>query len=186
MNVKVNPEALEELKSKRTPRNAAKAIFGTLISLGAAAAVLAVLSDPLKASKGILKVLMAAGVLVLASKAGDIAEEHFKEKVDDWADTFKDIQDDIKEEEGDEKHGTDTHAGRDSKQQRKEQGTGGNSRKEAAGETPGAPVRRRWWSKMEREREVLEMDEKDVPERPDTEGDHEGCGGKPDRSGDQG
>jgi len=39
MNLEVNQEALAELKSKLTLKNATKGIFGTLISLGAAAAV---------------------------------------------------------------------------------------------------------------------------------------------------
>ena len=170
MNVEVNPEALAELKSKLTLRNATKVIFGTLISLGAAAAIVMALKDPLKASKGIIKILMLAGVLVLADKAGDIAEEHFKEKVDDWADVIKDIQKESKEE-GDNKHGNDSHAGRDSKQQPEKQRTEGNS----SGKTANPPVRRRWWSQKERTGKVLEVDAQDVPERQESEGNHEGC-----------
>lgn len=178
MNVEVNPEALAELKSKLTLKNATKVIFGTFISLGAAAAIVMALKDPLKASKGILKILMLAGVLVLADKAGDIAEEHFKEKVDDWAEVIDDIRKETKEE-GDEQHGTDSHAGRNTQQQPEKQGAEGNS----TGKAADPPVRWRWWSQKERARKVLEVDAKDVSERQEPEGHHEGCSREPDRSG---
>lgn len=182
MNVEVNPEALAELKAKLTPKNATKVIFGTLISLGAAAAVFAALRNPLKASKGIVKLLMLAGVLVLASKAGDIAQDHFEETVDDWSETISDIRKEMKEE-GDEKHGNNTHAGRNTKQQPEKPGS---TCADSTGKASGPPVRRRWWSKKERAGEVLEMDAKDVPERQESEGNHERRSGEPDRPGDQG
>lgn len=184
MNVEVNQDALAELKSKLTPKNAVKVIFGTLISLGAAAAVFAALSNPLKASKGIIKILMAAGILVLASKAGDIAEDHFKETIDDWSELYQDVQKEMKEE-GDEKRGADSHAGRNSKQQPEKQ-RAGTTNTLPPGETAGAPVRWRWWSKKERNGEVREMVQEDVPERQESEGDLQGRNRESGSSGDQG
>lgn len=181
MNVEVNQEALAELKSKLTLKNATKVIFGTLISLGAAAAIVMALKDPLKASKGIIKLLMLSGVLVLADKAGDIAEKHFKEKVDEWSDTIQDIQKELKEE-GDEQHGTDSHAGRNTQQQPEKQ----RAESISSGKAADPPVRWRWWSQKERARKVLEVDAEDVSERQESEGNHEGCSREPDCSGDQG
>lgn len=166
MNVTINEEALVEFKKKLTPINAGKAIFGTLVSIGAAAAVIAAFRNPLKASSGILKLLMAAGVFVLACKAGDIADEHLKETVDDWTSTAKEISEELKKEEkqtkgADKKNGSDTLHRGNTQQQPEKQGTGSAE----TGQTSSPTVRRRWWSKKEGNAEVLEVDEKDVSER---------------------
>ena len=161
MNLEVNQEALAELKSKLTLKNATKVIFGTLISLGAAAAVLMALRNPLKASKGILRLLMIAGVIILADKAGDIAEDHFKEKIDDFAEIISDIKTEMNDVEGDTNNGTNSYAGRNSQQQPSEQRASGKEAREAA----RPPIRRRWWSQKERAEQVLEVDAQNVPER---------------------
>lgn len=180
MSIEVKQEALIELKKQMTPLNAGKVVFGTLISIGATAAIIAALSNPLKASKGIIKLLMAAGILALACKAGDVAEQHFKETVDDWAETIRDIQKEVKEE-GEKQDGRDTHAGRHTEQQPEKPGL--PAAKES-GEAAGAPVRRRWWSKKEGTKQILEVVQKDVPERQKSQGDHERRGGKPGSPGD--
>ena len=184
MNVEVNQEALIELKKQLTPLNAGKIVFGTLISIGATAAIIAALSNPLKASKGIIKLLMAAGVFVLACKAGDIAENHFKEKVDSIAETVRDFQKEVNEEikkEGETQNGRDTNAGRNSEQQPEKPGLPAVNQ---SGKTPGASVRRRWWCKKERTEQGVEMVQKDVSERQKSKGDNERCGGKPGSPGD--
>ena len=173
MNAEINQEALEELKKQLTPLNAFKIIFGTLISFGATAAVIAAFRDPMKGAKGMLKLLMAAGVFMMGCKAGDIAEEHFKETVDNWTETVNDISNEVKKLEGaDESHGTDTGNGRDSKQQPEKQAGIGRIA-ESAGKAAGASIWRRWRGEKKRTEQVLEMDEKNVPERQVAKGDTE-------------
>lgn len=191
MNVEINQTALAEFRKQLTPIKACKIIFGTLISVGATAAVVAAMSNPLKASKGLLKVLMAAGVFVLACKAGDMAQDHFEQTVDNLSESIQDISKEMKEIEEELKkgennsNGNNPDAGRDSKQQPEKQRSSAATAAEG-GKAAGASVRRRWWSKKEGDAQVLEVDEKNVPERQKSEGDHEGRGGKPDRSGGQG
>ena len=89
---------IAQLKEQFTPTNAAKFILGTLASLGAAAAVVALMQGPLNGSKGMTKLLMKLGIFVLAGKAGDIAETYLKETLDDAEQAFKEAQKDVKEE----------------------------------------------------------------------------------------
>lgn len=87
---------LEELKTKMTPINTAKFVAGTVISLGATAAVIALMKSGLTGSKGVTKLLMKLGIFVLACKAGDVAEKYFKE-------TFNEAQEALKEMKEEEK-----------------------------------------------------------------------------------
>ena len=82
---------IEELKAKMTPANTAKFIIGTVISLGATAAVIAVMKGGLAGSKGITKLLMKLGIFALACKAGDVAENYFKETFTETQDALKDL-----------------------------------------------------------------------------------------------
>ena len=83
---------LEELKLKMTPLNTAKFIAGTVISLGATAAVFALMKGGLAGSKGVTKLLMKLGIFVLACKAGDVAEEYFKETFTEAQEAFSDAK----------------------------------------------------------------------------------------------
>lgn len=91
MGINFNKE-LEELKSKMTPMNTFKFVAGTVISLGATAAVIALMKTGLVGSKGITKLLMKLGIFVLACKAGDEAEHYFKEMFDEAQEAFKDAK----------------------------------------------------------------------------------------------
>ncbi len=86
---------LEELKSKMTPVNTAKFIAGTVISLGATAAVIALMRSGLAGSKGVTKLLMKLGIFVLACKAGDVAEKYFKETFNEAQDALKDMKEEV-------------------------------------------------------------------------------------------
>lgn len=174
MSIQVNEEALEELKKQLTPKGIGKVVLGTLVSLGATAAVIAAFRNPMKGTKGLLKILMAAGIFVLGCKAGDIAEEHCGEMIDEAADTigefFKEL---TKSEGGTQQNGGNTNDGRNTKQQSKKQGNGSGQRADAAennGKAPASSIWRRWRGKKEGTKQVLGMDEKDVFERPEPEG----------------
>ena len=84
---------IEELRSKMTPMGTAKFIAGTLISLGTAAAVMAVMKGGLAGSKGVTKLIMKLGIFVLACKCGDVAESYFDETFDKCQEAFKEGQD---------------------------------------------------------------------------------------------
>lgn len=88
---------LEELKSKMTPMNTAKFVVGTVISLGATAAVIALMKSGLVGSKGVTKLLMKLGIFVLACKAGDVAEKYFKETFDEAQGALKEMKEEEKE-----------------------------------------------------------------------------------------
>ena len=87
---------LQELKVKVTPLSTIKFIAGTIISLGAAAAVVGAFKCPIESSKGLTKLMMKLGIFVLGCKAGDIAEKYFNETVDETVKTFKDAQEEMK------------------------------------------------------------------------------------------
>ena len=87
----VNKE-LEELKNKITPLNTAKFVTGTVISLGAAAAVMELMKNPLKGVKGLSKLAMQLGVFVVGCKIGDVAEQYFNDVVDEIVKGIKDIK----------------------------------------------------------------------------------------------
>ena len=78
-----------ELKAQITPFNTMKFVTGAIISLGAAAGVFAMMKNPINAAKGITKLIMKLGVFVLACKAGDVAEQYFRETADTVANTLK-------------------------------------------------------------------------------------------------
>lgn len=88
---------LEKLKLKMTPLNTAKFIAGTVISLGATAAVIAMMKSGLSGSKGVTKLLMKLGIFVLACKAGDVAESYFKETFDEAQGALKEMKEEEKE-----------------------------------------------------------------------------------------
>ena len=88
---------LEELKLKMTPMNTAKFVAGTVISLGATAAVIALMKSGLVGSKGVTKLLMKLGIFVLACKAGDVAEKYFKETFDEAQGALKEMKEEEKE-----------------------------------------------------------------------------------------
>lgn len=148
MNVEINPEALEELKSKLTTKNAIKVVFGTLISLGAAAAVIAMMKNPIKNARGITKILMAMGVFTIGCKVGTEADDYFKETVDNVADSIADIKKELKEEGVDISNAANSIVRRDSKQQPEKQNNSGaelgGSDTGSSGKTSGSTV---WWSR---------------------------------------
>lgn len=80
---------LKDLKAKITPLNTIKFLTGTLISLGAAAAVIGMFKMPLAGSKGVTKLLMKLGIFALGCKIGDDAEKYFNAKFDECADALK-------------------------------------------------------------------------------------------------
>lgn len=145
MNLEFDEDALMELKSYLTPKKAIKAVLGTLVSLGATAAVIAMFRNPIKASKGIIKLLMVMGVFMLGCKAGDIAEEHCKQTIDNLAETADDIKNELKSEGENTNNATDAD-GRDSKQQLKISGRSDESSEstDQTGETSASNIRRRW------------------------------------------
>ena len=164
MSLTVNQQALSELRAKLTPFNASKVIFGTLISLGAAAAIFAALRNPLRASKGIIKILMILGVIVLADKAGDVAQTHFENKLDEWKETLSDIKKEIKEE-GARTNGDNPNAGRNSEQQPQKSGNDSSTSSAATDKASGSAIRWRWWGKTKGAKQVLEVVPEDVPKR---------------------
>ena len=83
---------LTELKEKVTPLKTAKFIFGTVISCGAMAAIVAALKNPIQSAKGITKLMMRLGVFVLGCKAGDVAEKYFNDTVDEVVNAYQDVQ----------------------------------------------------------------------------------------------
>lgn len=87
---------IQELKAQITPMNTFKFIAGTLISLGATAAVIGMMKSPLNGSKGVTKLLMKLGIFVLACKAGDVAEDYFKKTADEAEKAFKEAKDEVK------------------------------------------------------------------------------------------
>lgn len=87
---------LNELKAKVTPVSTMKFITGTLISLGAAAAVISMFKNPVEASKGLTKLMMKLGIFILGCKAGDIAEKYFNETVDETIKTFQEAKEEMK------------------------------------------------------------------------------------------
>lgn len=93
----INKE-LEKLKEKVTPISTAKFITGTLISLGTAAAVVALFKNPIDSAKGLTKLMMKLGIFVLGCKIGDVAETYFNEAVDDTVKAFKETQEEMKAE----------------------------------------------------------------------------------------
>ena len=88
---------LNELKAKMTPAGTFKFIVGTLISLGATTAVIALMKMPLLSTKGITKLLMKLGILVLACKAGETAEDFFRDKFDELEAEMKEGKETIQE-----------------------------------------------------------------------------------------
>ena len=91
----INKE-ISELKAKMTPANTVKFVAGTLISLGATAAVIALMKGGLTGSKGVTKLLMKLGIFALACKAGDVAEDYFKETFTEAEEALKESREEIK------------------------------------------------------------------------------------------
>ena len=89
---------IEELKAKVTPLSTMKFIAGTLISLGAAAAVVGLFRNPIESSKGLTKLMMRLGIFVLGCKAGDVAEKYFSETMDETVKTFQETKEEMKAE----------------------------------------------------------------------------------------
>lgn len=82
-------KSLNEWKENVTPARTAKFIIGTLINLGATAAIIGMMKTPLIGSRGVTKLLMRLGIFVLACKAGDVAEDHFRGKFDEYEKELK-------------------------------------------------------------------------------------------------
>lgn len=87
-----------DLKQKATPLNATKFVVGTLISLGAAAAVAGMMKGSLKNVKGLTKIIMKLGIFMLGCKAGDVAEKYFNDTLDDIIKTFKEAKEEMGKE----------------------------------------------------------------------------------------
>lgn len=87
---------LNELKSEITPLKTFKFVAGTLISLGATAAVIGMMKSPLNGSKGVTKLLMKLGIFVLACKAGDVAEDYFKKTITEAENAFEEAKEEVK------------------------------------------------------------------------------------------
>lgn len=90
----INKE-IEDLKKQFTPMSAAKFIAGTIISLGATAAVCAALKNPLQGAKGLTKLMMRLGIFVLGCKAGDVAEKYFNDTVDETIRTLHETKEEV-------------------------------------------------------------------------------------------
>ena len=88
---------LQELKTKITPMNTAKFIAGTIVSLGATAAVIALMKTGLNGSKGVTRLLMKLGIFALACKAGDVAEKYFRETFDEAQEAFREGKNELKD-----------------------------------------------------------------------------------------
>ena len=87
----------EELKAKITPVNTAKFLAGTVISLGAYAAVVALMKSGLIGSRGVTKLLMKLGIFILACKAGEVAKGYFEETFDDAEKALKEMHEEEKQ-----------------------------------------------------------------------------------------
>lgn len=87
---------LNALKSEITPLKTFKFVAGTLISLGATAAVIGMMKSPLNRSKGVTKLLMKLGIFVLACKAGDVAEDYFKKTITEAENAFEEAKEEVK------------------------------------------------------------------------------------------
>ena len=85
----------QDIKEKATPLNALKFVTGTIISLGTAAAVVALFKDPIKNARSVTKIMMKLGVFVLGCKVGDVAEKYFNDTVDETVKTFKEAQEEM-------------------------------------------------------------------------------------------
>ena len=83
---------LQNLKTEVTAGNAFKLVAGTLISCGAAAAIMAMFKGTIESAKGATKLMMKIGVLVLGWKVGDVTEQYFNETIDDVVKAFKDAK----------------------------------------------------------------------------------------------
>lgn len=79
----------EEMKN---PLDAAKFVTGTIISLGAAAAVVGMMQNPIKNAKGLTKLMMKLGVFVIGCKVGDVVEKYFNDTVDEMVKAFNDLK----------------------------------------------------------------------------------------------
>ena len=151
--MEIDQNMLIELKKQFTAKKAIKTIFGTLVSIGAMAAVIAMFKNPIKASKGIIKLLMIAGVFMLADKAGDVAENHFDEKVDEWSDSAKEFMKEMAKEGADAKNGTDPN-GRNTKQQSEKQRDSSTEceRSDSAAEDGEASSSSIWWRRRRKKK----------------------------------
>lgn len=96
---------LDALKAEITPMNTFKFIAGTLISLGATAAVIGMMKSPLAGSRGVTKLLMKLGIFVMACKAGDVAEDYFKKMVTEAEDAYKEAKEEMKGVKGVKENG---------------------------------------------------------------------------------
>lgn len=74
------------VKSKLKSGSTAEFIAGTLASLGATAAVIALMKNPLAGAKGITKLLMKLGIFALACKVGEDTEEYLCRKIKEIVD----------------------------------------------------------------------------------------------------
>ena len=88
---------LAELKAKITPMSTTKFLAGTVASLGATAAVIALMKSGLSGSRGITKLLMKLGIFVLACKAGEVAKDYLEESVTEMEDAYHEMQNEAKE-----------------------------------------------------------------------------------------
>lgn len=86
----------QELKAQITPMKTCKFLAGTLISLGATAAVIGMMKGSIAGSKGITRLLMKLGIFVLACKAGDVAEEYFKKTAEEAEKAFAEAKEEMK------------------------------------------------------------------------------------------
>lgn len=90
---------IAELKKEFTPRKAAQFVAGTIISLGAAAAVVAMMKNPIQGAKGLTKWMMRLGIFVLGCKAGDVAETYFNKCVDDTIEQIQKAKEEVEKDE---------------------------------------------------------------------------------------
>ena len=89
---------LTEIKQKATPVNTAKFLIGTVVSMGAFAAVTALMKGSLSNSKGVAKLMMRLGIFILGCKAGDVAEEYFSERIESIIKAFNEAKEETKNE----------------------------------------------------------------------------------------
>ena len=140
MTLDIDSESMNELiefKKKLTTKNVIKVIFGTLISFGTAGAVIVMMKNPIKAAHGLAKLCMSMGVFTLGCKAGQMAEDYFKETVDALTDTVTEFKQELLTE-GDSKDGADSEHGRNTEQQQKS----ADKCSKSSGEASASSV---WW-----------------------------------------
>lgn len=97
MDTEKDFDLLKTLKGRLISPECARGLAGLLAGFGATAAVIALMKNPLGATKGLSKLLMKLGIFVLACKAGDMADDYLKTMIKEIEDAFKEGRQMVKE-----------------------------------------------------------------------------------------